>query len=416
MDVLIVSHYYDPEPIPKSGDLARALTRRGHRVSVIAGFPNYPSGKLYEGWRLSLVSRRRKEAEYPVVRTFMYPYHGRRVIGRLANYFSFMASAPLGALFTRRCDVMYVFHPPLTIGVAAWLIARWKRAPFVYDVQDIWPESAVLSGMLRPGLMVRMISRLERWVYSKADHLICVTEGAKQNVISKGVAPEKVTVLPHWIEEKEFVLPDREAARARVREQFGWGSKFVVMFAGNIGLVQGLDTVVESARLLADEKDLLIAIVGDGADKERLVALAREKNVGARLQFVDRQPSENMPALMAGADALLVHLRNSELSNWVIPSKTLAYLASGKPIVMAMQGAAADLTRDAGAGVLVEPDNPPALADALRKLARSSDEERASMGRQGRDYLERHLTKEVVINRYEELLKRVAAERRANRT
>ncbi|MFL6245841.1 MAG: glycosyltransferase family 4 protein [Thermoanaerobaculia bacterium] len=407
MDVLIVSHYYDPEPIPKSGELARALTQRGHRVSVITGFPNYPSGKLYEGWRLSLV-KRKKEAAFPVVRTFMYPYHGRRVIGRLANYFSFMLSAPLGALFTGRCDVMYVWHPPLTVGVAAWLIARWKRVPFVYDVQDIWPESAVLSGMLRPGRMVRMISRLERWVYSKADHLICVTEGARQNVISKGVTPDKVTVLPHWIDEKEFVLPDREAARTRVREQFGWGTKFVVMFAGNIGLVQGLDTVVEAARLLANEEQLLIAIVGDGADKERLVSLAREKNVGARLQFIERQPSENMPALMAGADALLVHLRNSELSNWVVPSKTLAYLASGKPIVMAMQGAAADLTQEAGAGVLVEPENAPALADALRKLSQSSDEERESMGRRGRDYLERNLAKEVVISRYEELLKRVS--------
>lgn len=411
MDVLIVSHYYDPEPIPKSGDLARALTQRGHHVSVITGFPNYPSGKLFEGWRLALVARR-KEAAFPVVRTFMYPYHGRSIIGRLANYFSFMASAPLGALFTSRCEVMYVWHPPLTVGVAAWLIAKMKRVPFVYDVQDIWPESALLSGMLRPGLMVRMMSRLERWVYGKADHLICVTEGARQNVISKGVAPEKVTVLPHWIEEKEFVLPDRQAARARVREQFGWGTKFVVMFAGNVGLVQGLDTVVEAARLLASEDQLLIAIVGDGADKERLVALAREKNTGARLQFIDRQPSENMPALMAGADALLVHLRNSELSNWVVPSKTFAYLASGKPIVMAMQGAAADLTVEAGAGVLVEPDNAPALADALRKLARSSDEERESMGRRGRDYLERNLAKDIVINRYEELLKRVAATRR----
>jgi glycosyltransferase involved in cell wall biosynthesis len=217
-----------------------------------------------------------------------------------------------------------------------------------------------------------------------------------------------VTVLPHWIEEKEFVLPDRDAARARVREQFGWGTKFVVMFAGNIGLVQGLDTVVEAARLLANEDELLIAIVGDGADKERLVSMAREKNVGARLQFIERQPAENMPALMAGADALLVHLRNSELSNWVVPSKTLAYLASGKPIVMAMQGAAADLTQEAGAGVLVEPENAPALADALRKLANASDEERESMGRRGRDYLERNLAKEVVISRYEELLKRVS--------
>jgi colanic acid biosynthesis glycosyl transferase WcaI len=410
MDVLIVSHYFPPEPIPKAGDLAEALTARGHKVAVITGFPNYPSGKLYDGWRLSLVSRRR-DGRFPVVRTYQYPYHGRRVLGRLANYLSFMTTAPLGALFTSRCDVMYVWHPPLTIGVAAWLIARWKRAPFVYDVQDIWPESAVLSGMLRPGLMVRLISRLERFVYSKADHLICVTEGARQNVIGKGVDPSKVTVLPHWIDESEFVLPDPGAARARIREQFGWGNKFVVLFAGNIGMVQGLDTVVEAARLLADEDRLRIAIVGDGADKERLVALAREKNVGARLQFIDRQPAENMPALMAGADALLVHLRNSEISNWVVPSKTLAYLASGKPIVMAMQGAAADLTVEAGAGILVQPDNPPALAVALRRLAQMNPEQRDTMGRRGRAYLEQHLAKDVVISRYEELLKRVAARR-----
>ena len=185
MDVLVVSHYYPPEPIPKAGDLATALTQRGHKVAVITGFPNYPSGKLYDARRLSFLSRRRDGA-FPVVRTFQYPYHGRSVIGRLANYLSFMTSAPLGALFTSRCDVLYVWHPPLTVGVAAWLIARWKRAPFVYDVQDIWPESAVLSGLLKEGPLVRLISRIERFVYSKADHLICVTEGARQNLISKG--------------------------------------------------------------------------------------------------------------------------------------------------------------------------------------------------------------------------------------
>ncbi|MBK5259888.1 MAG: glycosyltransferase family 4 protein [Thermoanaerobaculia bacterium] len=408
MDVLILSHYYDPEPIPKAGELARALTQRGHSLSVITGFPNYPTGKLYDGWHLSLVSRRRDDGGFPVVRTFQYPYHGRSVLGRLANYLSFMATAPLGALFTSRCDVIYVWHPPLTIGIAAWLIARLKHAPFIYDVQDIWPESALLSGMLRDGLLVRIISRVERFVYSKADHLICVTEGARQNLIGKGVDPEKLTVLPHWVDEREFVLPDRAAARARVREQFGWGTKFVLMFAGNIGLVQGLETVIEAAQLLAEEENLLVAIVGDGSDRERLIGLVREKNVAA-VQFVDRQPSSSMPALMAGADALLVHLRNSQISNWVVPSKTMAYLASGKPIVMAMEGAAADLTREAGAGVVVPPENARALAEALRELARMSEEERDAMGRRGREYLERNLSKQVVIDRYEQLLHLVAS-------
>jgi colanic acid biosynthesis glycosyl transferase WcaI len=408
MDVLILTHYFDPEPIPKTADLARELSARGHNVSVITGFPHYPAGKLYEGWRLSLVSRS-TTAPFTVVRTFQYPYHGRSVVGRILNYLSFMVSAPLGALFTPRCDVIYVWHPPLTVGVAAWLIARWRRAPFVYDVQDIWPESAVVSGMLRQGLLVRMISRLERFVYGKADHLICVTDAAKQNLISKGVAPEKVTVLPHWIDESEFTSIDPVAERDRVRRGFGWGDRYVVIFAGNVGLLQGLETVIDAAGMLSAEDGVLIGIVGDGTERARLVQLARERNVGGRLQFIERQPAERMPAMFAAADALLVHLLRSQLSNWVVPTKTLAYLASGRPIVMAMEGAAADLVRDAGAGVVIEPENARALADALRQLAATASEERDAMGRRGRAYVQRHFRKDIVISRYEELLTRVAA-------
>jgi colanic acid biosynthesis glycosyl transferase WcaI len=403
MRVLIVSHYFHPEPIPKTFDLATELTARGHEVAVITGFPHYPSGELYDGWRLKLLMRQR-DLPFPVVRTFQYPYHGRSVLGRIANYVSFMLSAPLGALFTPRCDVLYVWHPPLTVGVAAWIIAWWKRVPFVYDVQDIWPESAVLTGMLKDGLLVRLISRLERFVYRRATHLICVTEGAKRNLVSKGVPAEKISVLPHWIDERAFVLEQPDVARADVRRRFGWDDRFVVMFAGNVGLMQKLDTVIEAAVLLRDDEQLQLVIVGDGADRKRLQTLAAEKDVLHRLQFVDRQPASDMPALMAGADALLVHLVKSELSEWVLPSKTFAYLASGRPIIMAMQGAAADLVAEAGAGVIVEPENATALAEAIRHLARCSAEEREAMGLRGQAHLRQSLSREKVLGQYERLL------------
>ncbi|HET8772648.1 MAG TPA: glycosyltransferase family 4 protein [Thermoanaerobaculia bacterium] len=407
MRVLILSQYYDPEPVPKAGELARELRDRGHDVEVITGFPNYPAGDLYEGYRLALVQRATLDG-IPVRRAYEYPYHGTSAIKRLINYWSFVFSAPLASLFVRRADVMYVWHPPLTVGVAAWLISRLRGIPFVYDVQDIWPESAVLSGMLRPGLVVRLMSRLERFVYARAAHILVVTPGARENLIGKGVAPEKVSAMHHWIDESLFE-GGSAADGAAVRAARGWGEQFVALFAGNLGLVQGLDTVVRAAALLRPEDRIRIALMGDGADRARLQALARELGVGEdRLQFVERQPMSAVPPFLAAADALLVHLRRSELSRWVIPTKTLAYLAAGKPVLMAMEGAAADLVSEAGAGVVIPSDDPAQLVDALRNLAALSPAERDAYGQAGRSFLRKNMTRQIVVPQYEEVLRRAA--------
>jgi glycosyltransferase involved in cell wall biosynthesis len=406
MRVLILSHYYDPEPVAKPGEIAHALRVRGHDSAVVTGFPNYPSGQLYPGFRLRLL-KRESHGDVPIIRTFVFPYHGKNVWGRLVNYWSFVLFAPLGAFFVPRADVMYVWHPPLTVGVAAWLISRLRGIPFVYDVQDIWPESAVLSGLMKPGLMTRMMARLERFVYRRAAHLLVVTEGARQNLIGKGIPPEKVTVMPHWVDEGIF---NEEARRRRtsVREEFGWSDRFVVLFAGNLGLVQGLDSVLRTAALLPSGR-VLIALVGDGSDRERLMAMAEELGVSDRVQFVERQPMSRMPEIMAAADTLLVHLRRSELSRYVIPSKTMAYLAAGRPILMAMEGAAADLVTAAGAGRTVPPDDPDALAEAIQSFSRLSESERDAYFQRGPVYLRKHLSKDVVVAQYEALLRGIAA-------
>jgi colanic acid biosynthesis glycosyl transferase WcaI len=220
MRVLVLSQYYDPEPVPKAGELARALRDRGHSVQVITGFPNYPSGVLYEGFRLGLVKKEVRDG-LTVRRTYEYPYHGTSVFGRMLNYGTFALSAVLGALSIGKTDVIYVWHPPLTIGIAAWLIGILRRAPFVYDVQDIWPESALLSGLMKPGPVVRVMHALEKFVYRRATHLFVVTEGARQNLIEKGVEPDRVTVMPHWIDEELF-QPVGDDARRACRAQYGW--------------------------------------------------------------------------------------------------------------------------------------------------------------------------------------------------
>lgn len=409
MRVLILSQYYDPEPLPKAGELARELRDRGHEVEVITGFPNYPAGKLYDGYRLAPVRRATVDG-IKVIRVFEYPYHGRNRFLRLVNYWSFVLFAPLAALFVHRADVMYVWHPPLTVGVAAWVISRLRRVPFVYDVQDIWPDAAVLSGMLREGLLWRAMLKLERFVYRRAAYLLVVTPAARQNLIGKGVPPEMVSVMNNWIDESLFADVD-ESERPRLRELHGWSDSFVAIFAGNLGMVQGLDTLVRAASMLTNDDRIRVVFVGDGTDRARLQTLTRELNIENRVEFIGRLPMTEMPRYMAAADALVVHLRRSDRARSIIPSKTLAYLAAGKPIVMAMEGAAADLVVEAGAGITLPGDEPEKLAEVLRQLAAMSDDDRRAFGRAGKDFLLRTMTRSHVISQYEEILRKVAGQK-----
>jgi colanic acid biosynthesis glycosyl transferase WcaI len=413
MRVLILSQYFAPEPISKPVDLAHALMREQDEVFVVTGFPNYPSGKLYPGYRLRPVKRESCDG-VAVVRTFEFPYHGKSFFGRVLNYVSFMLSAPFGALLAPKADVMYVWHPPLTIGVAAWIISRMKGIPIVYDVQDLWPESAVLAGLLRPGFGVWVLSVLERFVYRKADHLIVVTEGARRVVASRGVPQDKVSVMPHWIDTEPYtnIGPD---TRAIIRERHGWSGRFVLLFAGNLGIVQGLETILQAACLIRDRPEILFVFIGDGADRERLQELAEELQLERSVQFIDRQPAKVMPEFMAAADTLIVHLKASPLSSLAIPAKTAAYLASGTPVIFAVEGETARLVELSGAGLSIPSSNPEALADAVRNCVEMSPEARAALGLRGPSFVAMHLAMDVVIPRYRSLLEKVASDFRRRR-
>jgi len=406
MRVLILSQNYDPEPIPKPSDLAKELKSRGHSVHVVTGFPHYPQGKLYPGYKLALLKKECLDG-INVTRTFEIPYHGKSAIGRIINYASFMLTAPLGLLTCGPFDVIYVWHPPLTIGIAAWIMARIRQVPFVYDVQDIWPEILILSGMLKRGLFADLLSQVEKFVYRQAKRIFVVTEGARKNLTNKGVPPGKVMVMPHWVDESIFEGVSNLDV-ASLRHELGFGDKFVILFAGNFGLVQGLDSVIKAAELLQNEPNFLIVFVGDGVEKERLVGLVDSYNMNHHVKFIGRQPMEEMPSLMAASDALLVHLKKSPISEYIIPTKTLAYLAAGKPIIMATEGASAGIIQNASAGITVEPANPAALAEAIRQLQILTGDEREALGRAGRDFFLSEYSKTVVAQRYEHALKETA--------
>jgi glycosyltransferase involved in cell wall biosynthesis len=403
--ILIVSIYHDPEPIPKTGELARELQRRGHAVTVVTAFPHYPSGRVYAGYRLGLWRWETREG-VRVLRTFIYPYHGRSSALRMLNYLSWMVSAIQAAWLTPPCDVIYVWHPPLTVGVTAWIVSKLKRAPYVYDVQDLWPESALASGLMRPGRLVGALYRLADWVYARAPLLLVVSRAAAAYLRDRGVDAGKIVVAPHWFDATPFDVP----VSRDVRAEFGWGRRFVVMFAGNLGMVQGLETIVEAAALLRGRGDIVFVLVGDGSDRPRLERLIADQSL-QNISFAGQHPAAEMPAFFHAADALVVHLRPSHVADHAIPTKILAYMAAARPIVCGTGGAAADVLEAAEAGIATPPGDARALAEAIERLAAAAPEERARLGANGRAYLGTHFDRQTVLDQYERLLVELGAGR-----
>jgi glycosyltransferase involved in cell wall biosynthesis len=385
---LVLSQYYDPEPIPKPSELAEELVRRGHDVSVLTGLPNYPTGRLFPGYSLR-------------------PYKNETIRGRFLNYGSFMLAAAAAAPAIMRPDVVYVWHPPLTVGATAWALRTLRGCPFVYDVQDVWPDEAIFAGMMHEGFISKALRVLETAVYKRASHIVVATAGARDNLLAKGVPADKVSVVPNWIFGDGLSLPisaDVETARSLLAAE----TAFTVTFAGNTGLVQGLETMLEAAKLLMPRTDIAFRVVGDGSDLPRLRKLAEKLGL-TNLRFLGRLPSAQMPAVLAASDALLVVLRPGPLMDLALPTKTLAYLAAGRPVLVASGGAAEQLVRECDAGVIARPGEPQDLATAVQQLAAMPPLEREAMGRRGRDFVSHRFARTQVIDRIEALLVQAAS-------
>lgn len=397
----MLAQYFAPEPITKPGDLAQALCERGHDVTVLTGLPQYPNGARYPGYALRPWQRDTLGA-VPVLRMAGYAYHGRSVLRRCANFGAFALAAVLARPLLRRPHVIYVWHPPLSIGVAGWMLARLMRVPFVYDVQDIWPDVIVAAGLIRNRRAIRALEALERFIYRRASMILVPNERARDALINKGAVPDRVRVTHHWVD-GDLARQGTSADRARTRASQAWHNRFVVLFAGNLGIAQDLATVVRAAALVTDPRILLV-FAGEGTARRDLERLARDTGVAERTVFLGWREHQEMPALMAAADALLVHLADSPVFEAVIPTKTVAYLAAGRPIVMAVRGAAADLVRNTGTGVVVVPGDPATLAAALDALAQLDDDTRAAMGARGRARFDDTFAKDRVVPQYEAAL------------
>ena len=381
MKILLLSQWYPPEPMKLLSDMTESLVAMGHEVTVLTGFPNWPTGNIYPDYRQRLVQREDVNG-VRIIRIPLYPDHSRNPLKRAANFLSFALSATvLGPFVVPRVDVMHVIHPPITVGFAAWVISRLRGFPFTMEIQDMWPETLYSTGMLHNNFALRVIGAFARWVYSKAVFVRVISPGFRLNLLDKGVPDEKIRVISNWVD-TEYYKP--VVRLPEVMNRFGMHGRFNILYAGTIGLAQGLEVVLgAAARLQMSLPDAQFVLAGDGLECERLRAEAATRKL-TNIRFLGRLPGELMPALYACADVLMLHLRADPLFAITVPHKVFTYLAAGKPILVGGEGDLASLVTGASAGIAVPPDNPEALASAVMRLHAISQGERETMGRNGR--------------------------------
>ena len=314
--VLLLTQWFDPEPTFKGLVFARELVRQGFEVEVLTGFPNYPGGKVYPGYRIQWLQREVING-VQITRVPLYPNHDQSAIKRVLNYASFAASATMyGVFMAKRADVMYAYHPPLTVGMAAALIKLFRRMPVVYDIQDMWPDTLRATGMLNNPKALDWVARVCRWVYRRMDHIVVLSPGFKRLLLERGVPESKLSVIYNWADETSLGAPV-----GKVPAAFPGADQFRILFAGNMGKAQALNTVLDAASLLqARDSRVCWVMLGGGVEVERLKAEAAKRQL-ANVVFLPPVPMAEVGAYLNAADALLVHLRKDPLFEITIPLK-----------------------------------------------------------------------------------------------
>jgi colanic acid biosynthesis glycosyl transferase WcaI len=386
--LLFVSQLFDPEPNFKGLKFAKALQAKGFDVEVVTGFPNYPGGKVYPGYKVRPWQREVMDG-VPVMRLALYPSHDNSAIRRALNYISFFTSATLYlTFFARHADVAYVYHPPLTVGLAAAVARVFRRTPTVIDIQDLWPDTLRATGMLNNERILSLIGWSCNWLYRQVDHIVVLSPGFVRRLRERGVDADKITKIYNWADESGLT----EESPAQVPEAFRAKGRFRLLFAGNMGRAQGLDAVLDAAKIVATSApEVEFCFMGGGVDQARLKARVSTEQIN-NVRFLPKVSMTEATTFLAAADALLVHLTSDPLFEITIPSKTQAYMAAGRPIIMGVAGDAADLVQQSGGGLVVRPENAQEIAAAVLRLSQMPSSEREKMAAANRLFYKANLS------------------------
>lgn len=409
MRVLVTTQVFPPEVHPTSvmvRELAEHMARHGMEVTVAAGYPHHPYGRLYAGYRKQWINLEKNNG-FRVVRGWHLLNPSPAIIPRALVMASQCAGFILGALHSHRPDLVISYGPPLIGPLTSSLIAKATGARLINVIYDIYPDILLEMGKLQSPVVIQAARKLERLIYRASDRIVVLSEGFRRTLIQeKGLNPGKVAVIPVWLNGQDIVPMARDNPW---RREMGIGpEKFVVLYAGTIGLVSGAEVVIEAARLLKDYPGLLFLLVGAGQAKDRMAAEARQRGLH-NLRFLPFQPRERLSEVQASADISLVTLAPGR-GKTSVPSKVLGYMAAARPVIAVVDAECdtADLIREAQCGLVAPPAQGEALAEAVLSYYRHP-EAREVAGVNGRRYFLDHFEKKLVLKRYVNLVNGVVS-------
>jgi colanic acid biosynthesis glycosyl transferase WcaI len=411
MRILIYSYNYHPEPIgiaPLMTELAEGLAARGHQVRVVTAMPNYPERSIYPQYRGRLYATEKRNG-VTIQRCFVLSCPKRGLVGRLLLESSFITLSLWPALRGWRPDIILNTSPSLPACLPVAILKTLFQCPSVLNLQDILPEAAIQTGLLSNPWVIRLFEWLESFAYRSATRISVIAPGFRDNLLAKGVPDPKMVTISNWVD-VDFIAP-RPQASSEFRRRHQLQDKFVVLYTGNIAETQGVRTAIRAAQALAAYPDIRMVIVGEG---KQLAVLDRfRQQLGLTnvllLPFV---PRPELPDMLAAADVGLI-LQKHGVVGFNMPSKTQVLLASGRPILASVpaHGTAAQAVMASGGGIVVEPENPTALAKGILELYRQPEKAQA-LARQGRQYALEHYSAKRAIDRYETLFYALTAPQR----
>jgi len=393
-------------PAARADELAQHWADAGNEVSILTGFPNHPTGVVPPEWRSRLrrLTYRENAGLVNVFRTWLWPLPNRKAHERMRNYASFCLSAALSGLTVPRPDVVIATSPQLLVGLSGWWIAFSRQIPFVFEVRDLWPESLIAVGAdSEDSLLYRGLSAIAKFLYQRAQLIVVVAPAFKEHLMRHWRVPaEKIAVVENGVETHLFT-PSPPAANESLRRQLGIAEGFIVSYVGTMGNAHGLETLLDAAAQLRHQNPkVLFLLVGEGAEKARIKSLAESRGLD-NVRFLDQQPRETIPAFISASDACLVLLKKTDVFKTVIPTKMLEFMSCARPVILGVDGQARQIVEDAAAGLVIEPENSAALAQAISQLA-ANRELGESLGQKGREYILRHFSRREMAEKYIDIL------------
>ena len=371
MQILFISQYYYPEIGAASERItgfARYLKKYNYDVTVITGFPNYPFGKIYKGYKKTLFAREEKDGAN-IWRLWLYTSEKNNIISRLLNYISFMISSFIAGLFVKNIDIVIATSGPIFVGLSGYLISAIKRKPFILDVRDIWPERIYAGTNIKRNLFLKVLEKLEAFLYKKAHKIIAVTEGVKNNIISKKVKEKKVKVITNGVDPEMFYAKQKNE---KLLKNLGLYNKFIIIYAGTLGLLQDLDLILNAAEKLNEKKEIVFLILGRGARLEYFLSKINEKGL-SNVKVLPPKPPEELVDYINLSDIGINTNTSHHHNRMAIPVKMFIYLACGKPVVFANEGEVYSIINDNKVGICVHPGDIDAFCKAILLLYHNRD-------------------------------------------